>query len=931
MAEEIEHYRLQQKRSMEVPTSVPLDDTNQQWLQEDELMDVDESSDMDIEPEDVKELFVERFEGAAAKYKGGTTFMDEFDNDVHASKRTENLYYPFASRDEWELASYLLRSDLSVASINTFLSLSLIKQLGLSFHTSKELRGRAEMLPKGPEWLCKPWKTNVPTKTSTQLFYRDPLECIQSLLHHPLLKDHMHFTPLRVFETAAKTMRVYNEWMTGDVAWQMQEKLRPGATLLGTILSSDKTNITTMTGGRMAHPLLLSLANINMGFRMKASNNAFVLLALLPVPNFIHPESTVRGMLENRLIHECLDFILQPLKVAAEVGIMMSDPLGQLRYTFTALAAYIVDTPESAVLAGVSVKTSSVTMATYRQLGDSFQHEPRTASTTLAQLADLETIVNPWDLKEYKKLSLEKYHLNGVHRPFWRDWPMAEPCQFLTPEPLHHWHKMFWDHDAKWCIHAVGGAEIDFRFSILHPHTAYRHFGTGISKLNQVTGREHRDIQRYIIAVIAGAVSKKFLIAVRALMDFRYLAQAPQMTEDVCQHIESALKEFHDNKDAIIKTGARTGKKKKVKDWAIPKLEFLQSVVPNIRNNGAAIQWSADITERAHITEIKNPSSSGNNQNLESQICRYLDREDKCRRFDLATAVREARLNFCDLPDNSAKIDDNDEDNEDNEQFEIVNTTASLLSNIDPTHPLTGTTRINADYFQLSANLQHISSSDASHLPRTFLGANTALHLARDPSFKRMSVDDTAKMFNLPDLHCAIIDYLNLGSGVNPPASGRRIATSESPMPLGVKALEVWTKVRLQNHAYYPPHDTLPAQTINVFPPSQAWPVGHSDTVLINTDQDKIWPGSGLDGHCAVQLKLIFRIVSASRTKTLAGAEHFLAYAQQFNIVSQTNRGMPASAGPHPDPVTGMFVLKRAWRSDKTMIGNIIHLSQKQF
>ncbi|KAG2746321.1 hypothetical protein P692DRAFT_20739544, partial [Suillus brevipes Sb2] len=35
-------------------------------------------------------------------------------------------------------------------------------------------------------------------------------------------------------------------------------------TVLGTVLSSDKTNITTMTGARLAHPLLLGLAIIHM-------------------------------------------------------------------------------------------------------------------------------------------------------------------------------------------------------------------------------------------------------------------------------------------------------------------------------------------------------------------------------------------------------------------------------------------------------------------------------------------------------------------------------------------------------------------------------------------------------------------------------------------------------------------------------------------
>ena len=64
------------------------------------------------------------------------------------------------------------------------------------------------------------------------------------------------------------------------------------------------------------------------------------------------------------------------------------------------------------------------------------------------------------------------------------------------------------------------GEEIDFRFSVLHPHVGYRHFKEGISKLKQVTGREHRDVQRYIV----GTAPKEFVVAICALIDFRYLA-----------------------------------------------------------------------------------------------------------------------------------------------------------------------------------------------------------------------------------------------------------------------------------------------------------------------------------------------------------------------------------------------------------------------
>jgi Plavaka transposase len=131
-----------------------------------------------------------------------------------------------------------------------------------------------------------------------------------------------------------------------------------------------------MTGGRMAHPLLISLANILMGFRAKASNHAYHLLALLPVPKFIHKNKKIHGILENQLIHECLDFVLAPLKKAAEVGIMLSDPLGNRRHVFTPLTAYIADMQEAVALAGIAGKTSHLTTAYYKQFGDNFRHSP---------------------------------------------------------------------------------------------------------------------------------------------------------------------------------------------------------------------------------------------------------------------------------------------------------------------------------------------------------------------------------------------------------------------------------------------------------------------------------------------------------------------------------------------------------------------------
>ena len=105
---------------------------------------------------------------------------------------------------------------------------------------------------------------------------------------------------------------------------------------------------------------------------MKSTNNAFVLLALLPVPKFLEKNTNIRGMLKDRILHACLDFVLQPLKIGAAIGIMLNDPLGNRRFCFMPCASYMVDTQEALMLAGVAGKTSHLTVADYTKFGDPF-------------------------------------------------------------------------------------------------------------------------------------------------------------------------------------------------------------------------------------------------------------------------------------------------------------------------------------------------------------------------------------------------------------------------------------------------------------------------------------------------------------------------------------------------------------------------------
>ena len=435
-------------------------------------------------------------------------------------------------------------------------------------------------------------------------------------------------------------------------------------------------------------------------------------------------------------------------------------------------------------------------------------------------LGELCAQVNPDDFSPFLKAA-KSYGLNGVHEPFWRNWPLSDPDKFLKVEPLHHFFRMGWDHDIQWCIMVVGEDEIDYRFNLLQTPVSYRSFADGISKLKQVTGRDHRSIQRYILCTIAGAAPPRFLAAVRALLDFRYLAQMPVFNEQALTKLDTALASFHSHKDAILAAGARS------EHFRIPKLELMHHVVPSIRASGAPMQWSADVTEHAHVTEIKNPARAGNNQNYYAQIARYLDRSDKCFRFDLATGIASS-------PDSGSDINNNpaDEDHEPDDEK------SHTLLYHSPTRKI-------VNYFQIADAL---ANGPSLNTPKcTFASRTSAIHLATKPHH-RMTIDEAAALFDLPDLRLAICEYFyRCANGIEHNIAGRRCASPNCNLPSD--RIQIWTKVRVQVRNYHNPGLVEPAQTMNIAPPSQEHPRGLYDSAVFSPGAESDWPSQGLNGE----------------------------------------------------------------------------------
>jgi hypothetical protein len=62
-------------------------------------------------------------------HAGGMTFIDGFDQDSHTHQRIEVPWYPFASQKDWEVAYWLMRTNLSMSEIDEYLSLNLVSFL----------------------------------------------------------------------------------------------------------------------------------------------------------------------------------------------------------------------------------------------------------------------------------------------------------------------------------------------------------------------------------------------------------------------------------------------------------------------------------------------------------------------------------------------------------------------------------------------------------------------------------------------------------------------------------------------------------------------------------------------------------------------------------------------------------------------------------
>jgi hypothetical protein len=67
-----------------------------------------------------------KFPNAGHVFNHSDGFMGDFHADKFSGERSQNVFYPFSSKGEWQLASFLSRTGLSMRFVDEFLSLDMV-------------------------------------------------------------------------------------------------------------------------------------------------------------------------------------------------------------------------------------------------------------------------------------------------------------------------------------------------------------------------------------------------------------------------------------------------------------------------------------------------------------------------------------------------------------------------------------------------------------------------------------------------------------------------------------------------------------------------------------------------------------------------------------------------------------------------------------
>ncbi|KAG1766577.1 hypothetical protein EDD22DRAFT_950504 [Suillus occidentalis] len=155
---------------------------------------------------------------------------------------------------------------------------------------------------------------------------------------------------------------------------------------------------------------------------------------------------------------------------------------------------------------------------------------------------------------------------------------------------LHNWYDDTW---------------FNARFQAMPKFHSFHHFKRGILAVSQWTCTEHKEMQRVVLGLIAGAVKPHVFQAAHATLNFIYYAQYQSHTDTTLAQMQDALDEFHVNK-----------------------LSLSSSVFINISTYPNADGFNLESPEQLHINYAKDAYQASSKVDYIAQMTHWLELQE---------------------------------------------------------------------------------------------------------------------------------------------------------------------------------------------------------------------------------------------------------------------------------------------------------------
>lgn len=368
----------------------------------------------------------------------------------------------------------------------------------------------------------------------------------------------------------------------------------------------------------------MTIRNLPKEIRHKPSRHGQILLGYLPTTKLEHIKTpTERRRALADLFHACMKKILAPLESAGVEGIPMASGDGTWRRCHPIFAAFVGDYPEQTLVTLVKYKACPTCPIPTTELGSGKVLPPRDLGPILKALSTLQT-----GGYEAFEAACVDVGIKAVAHPFWEDLPYVHIYRSITPDVLHQLYQGLIKHLVAWLQEAFRSSEIDARCSRMPANHNVRIFKKGLSVLSRVSGEEHRDICRILLGLIIdlrlpnGLSTSRLIRAVRAMLDFLYIAQFPVHSDETLLSMNEALATFHANKEVFVELGIRD-------EFNLPKLHNIGHYPYYIELFGTTDNYSTEATERLHIDYAKDAYRASNKKDEYSQMTVWLERKEK--------------------------------------------------------------------------------------------------------------------------------------------------------------------------------------------------------------------------------------------------------------------------------------------------------------